>query len=199
MKLTDKEKLELLGMCHSFATSDIERFVGEFTKGITELLETGDPSRALSGIEQVKAKLQRMHNTNHTVGVIAAKAFLESEFPDLPWEEIEVAADPNRKGPDIHVDRPPARIVGELKTTDPCGVKQSEFAFGSNQRAQIEKDLNRLANAAYAEYSKYMFVTNRRAFHCLLRDYRSQYPTITLVFVGRRPEVSRPAARVAAC
>src|SRR3954466_3653657 len=99
MRLTDKERLELWGMRHTFASADVTRAVGEFTQGITDLLDSADPTglyRALAGIELVKSAFQRMHNYNHTMGMLAAKCFLEEEFPKLPWENIEFADDPNR-------------------------------------------------------------------------------------------------------
>jgi len=84
MRLTDNERLELWGMRQSFAAADTAHAVGEFTQGITDLLDSGNPAsvyRALAGIEEVKSAFQRMHNYNHTVGMLAAKAFLEGESP----------------------------------------------------------------------------------------------------------------------
>jgi hypothetical protein len=172
----------------------------EFTQGITDLLESGDPTsiyRALAGIEQVKSAFQRMHNYNHTVGMLAAKAFLEGEFPDVPWQEIELAGDPNRAGADILVVQPPVQIVGELKTTEPCGdSKGRQSKFGSRQKDEIEKDLRKLAEPKYDGFARYMFVTSGLAFHCLVRDYRNAFPTICFVLLSGAPEVSRPLATV---
>lgn len=198
MRLTDNERLELWGMQRSFAAADAAHAVGEFTQGITDLLDTGDPTniyRALAGIEEVKSAFQRMHNYNHTVGMLAAKAFLECEFPELPWEEIEFAGEANKPGSDIRVDRPPVRIVGELKTTGPCGRTKAGVAptrFGSNQKKEIEKDLRNLSESKYEGFAKYMFVTTGLAYHCLLRDYRVAFPKICFVLLSGAPEVSRP-------
>ena len=198
MRLTDNEKAELWGMRHSFSAADVALAVSEFTQGITDLLNSGDPSgvrRALSGVEQVKSAFQRMHNFNHTLGMLAAKAFLEGEFPELPWEEIDFAGDPNRPGEDILVVKPPVRIVAELKTTEPCGRTSggtTPIKFGSNQRKEIEKDLRSLAESRYDGYSRYMFVTSGLAYHCLVRDYRTSFPTICFVLLRANPEVSKP-------
>lgn len=203
MRLTDNERLELWGMRHSFTAADIPRAVGEFTQGVSELLQSGDPDsiyRALAGIEEVKSVFQRVHNYNHTIGMLAAKTFLECEFPTLAWDRIEFADHANRAGPDIRIVWPPVRIIGELKTTEPCGRTKSGTApmkFGSRQREEIEKDLRSLADAKYDAFARYMFVTTGLAYHCLTRDYRTDYPTICFVHLSATPEVSRPAAAMA--
>lgn len=44
MRLTENERLELWGMRHSFAAADPAHAVGEFTQGITDLLDySGGP------------------------------------------------------------------------------------------------------------------------------------------------------------
>ena len=185
-------------MRYSFGSADVGRAVGEFTQGISDLLESGDPAhvyRALSGIEQVKAMFQRMHNYSHTVGMLAAKAFLESEFPDAPWEEFEFAEDANRKGADLRI--PEFHIVAELKTTEPCGKSKAGTAptkFGGQQKENIEKDLRKLSAPENDGFSKYMFVTSGLAYHCLIRDYRTACGDICFVLLSALPEVSRPIA-----
>jgi hypothetical protein len=182
-----------------FENADVNRAVGDFTQGITDLLQSGDPEsvhRAIAGIEQVKSWFQQMHNFLHTLGMIAAKAFLETEFPDLPWENIEFAGHPNRTGPDLCVTE--HRIVAELKTTDPCGKSKTGTApvkFGSEQKQNIEKDLLKLGDATYSRFRKYMFVTSPLAYHCLVHDYRSKFPDVTFVLLRNMPEVSRPVSR----
>jgi hypothetical protein len=199
MRLTENERLELSGMRSSFASADATHAVGEFTEGITDLLESGDPNgvyRALAGIERVKSAFQRMHNYNHTVGMLAAKAFLESEFPDLPWDEIEFAGEANKPGADIYVVRPPVRVVGELKTTEPCGGSiAGQRKFGSKQKEEIQKDLRKLSDPQHDGLHRYMFVTTGLAYHCLIRDYRTAYPTICFVLLSGSPEISRPLDR----
>jgi hypothetical protein len=200
MRLTDKERLELWGMRHSFTKSDVDQAVGEFSGGITDLLESGNPSgvyRALAGIEQVKSVFQRMHNYNHTVGMLAAKAFLEGEFPEAPWHEIEFAGDANRAGPDILVVRPSVRIIGQLKTTVPCGRNKtgtSPMTFGSNQRKEIEKDLQTLADSKYDGFARYMFVTSGLAYECLVREYRHTFSTICFLLLSVAAGISRPSS-----
>jgi hypothetical protein len=198
MRLTDNEKLELWGMRHNFASADVGRAVGEFTQGISDLLESSDPAnvyRALAGIEQVKAMFQRMHNYSHTVGMLAAKAFLESEFPDVPWETFEFAEDANRKGADLRISE--FHIVAELKTTEPCGKSKTGTAptkFGGQQKENIEKDLRKLSAPENDGFNKYMFVTSGLAYHCLIRDYRAAFGDICFVLLSALPEVSRPVA-----
>lgn len=200
MRLTDKERLELSGMRHSFAAADATHAVGEFAQGIADLLESGDATsiyRTLAGVEEVKSAFQRMHNYNHTVAMLAAKAFLECEFPEIRWEEIEFAGEANRPGSDIHIVRPPVQIIGELKTTEPCGrtkTGSSAMKFGSKQRSEIEKDLRRLADSKYDSFARYMFATSGLAYRCLLRDYRTAFPSICFVLLSGAAEISRPSA-----
>jgi hypothetical protein len=90
---------------------------------------------------------------------------------------------------------PPVRIVGELKTTEPCGRTKTGTAptkFGSNQKKEIEKDLRGLSHSKYEGFAKYMFVTTGLAYHCLVRDYRAAFPTIIFALLSCAPEVSRP-------
>lgn len=195
MRLTKDERLELWGMRYTFS-ADVNSAVGEFTQGITDLLASGDPKdvhRALAGIKQVKAMFQRMHNYSHTLGMIAAKAFLEHEFPELPWEQFESAEDPNKKGADLRISE--FRIVAELKTTEPCGKQRNGEAparFGGQQKENIEKDLRKLCADKYNGFNKYMFVTSPLAYHCLVRDYRNAFPDVCFVLLSALPEVSRP-------
>ena len=196
MRLSDNEKLELCGMKHSFASADVGRAVGEVTEGISDLLKSSDPAkvyRVLAGIEQVKAMFQRMHNYSHTVGMLAAKAFLENEFPDVPWEKFEFAEDANRAGADLRI--PEFKVVAELKTTEPCGKSKTGTAptkFGAQQKVNIEKDLRKLSAHENKGFRKYMFVTSPLAYHCLIRDYRTAFPDVCFVLLSALPEVSRP-------
>lgn len=195
--LTENERLELWGMHQSFHADGALQAIEEFREGIANLLESRSPCaiyRTLAGAEAVKSIFQRVHNYNHTLAMLAAKAFLEGEFPDLAWEKIEFAGGANKPGVDIFVVRPPVRIVGEVKTTEPCSettAKNPETKFGSNQKKQIEKDLRRLAEPEYDGFSKYMFVTSGLAYACLLRDYMKSFPTICFVLLSGNPEIAR--------
>jgi hypothetical protein len=179
-----------------FVNADVNQAVGDFAQGITDLLESGDPEnvhRAIAGVDQVKSYFQQMHNFLHTLGMIAAKAFLESEFPKVPWENIEFAKNANSNGADICVEK--YRIVAELKTTEPCGKSKAQTApikFRAKQRKSIEEDLLKLGGKAFSGFHKYMFVTSPLAYHCLVRDYRSKFPAIIFVLLTNRPVVSRP-------
>lgn len=200
MRLTDKEKAELWGMRFVFDNADVNQAVGNFAQGITDLLESGHPDnvhRAIAGIEQVKSWFQQMHNFYHTLGMIAAKAFLEVEFPNVPWENIEFAQDANRSGADLCIEE--YRIVAELKTTEPCGKSKTGTApvkFGAQQKQSIDKDLQKLDDVAYSGFRKYMFVTSPLAYLCLVRDHRIKFPTITFVLLRNIPDVSRPDSKV---
>jgi hypothetical protein len=121
------------------------------------------------------------------MGMLASKAFLEREHPELQWEEIDSADEANRPGVDIFVVKPPIRIVAELKTTEPCGRTPSGTTptkFGGNQKKEIEKDLGKLANPQYDKFARYRFVTSGVAYHCLLRDYRAAFPRICFVLLS---------------
>jgi hypothetical protein len=197
MRLTDNEKAELWGMRYSFGDdAAINHAVGEFKQGITDLLDSSDPIhiyRALAGIERLKATFQRVHNYSHTLAMLAAKAFLEEEFPAVPWQDIEFAEDANRTGFDL--DLPEFRIVAELKTMEPCGRSKSGMAptkFGSNQKKNIEADLRKLSAPEHADFARYMFVTSPLAYRCLIRDYQAAFPGVCFVLLSALPEVSRP-------
>lgn len=198
MRLTENERLELWGMKRSFDSADVDRAVGEFAQGISDLLESSDPAnvyRASAGIKQVKAMFQRIHNYSHTLGMLAAKAFLESEFPDIPWEKFEFAEDANRNGADLRISI--FQIVAELKTIEPCGKSKTGTAptkFGGLQKKNIEKDLQKLSAPENDGFSKYMFVTSPLAYHCLIRDYRAAFADICFVLLSALPIVSRAVA-----
>jgi hypothetical protein len=201
IRLTKKERLQLSGMQRSFDAAAGMRAIAEFREGITNMLESGGPPavyRALAGAEALKSLFQCVHNYNHTLAMLAAKAFLEGEFPELPWEEIEFACDANTPGVDILIVRPAARIVGEVKTTEPCDqtkTKAPVAKFGSNQRKAIEKNLRSLAEPKYDDFARYMFVTSGLAYACLLREYRDCFPTTCFVLLSGSPEVSRSAGK----
>jgi len=200
VRLTDNERAELWGMRFAFANADAEKAIADFTQGITGLLDSGDPEeihRAIAGIERAKSHFQQMHNFFHTLGMIAAKAFLEAEFPDLPWENIEFAQDANRSGTDLCIAA--HRIVAELKTTEPCNkskIGTASVKFGAQQKQSIEKDLQKLTDAKYSQFCKYMFVTSPLAYHCLIRDYRAKFPAVAFVLLTNRPCISRPISKL---
>jgi hypothetical protein len=198
MRLTHRERIELSAMQHKFRALDASQIVRQFTQGLADI-EAGQVDgvyRALRGIERVKASFQEMYNCNHTVAMIAAKAFLEGELPNLEWEGIEFARAANKPGPDIYIVVPPVRIVGELKTTEPCAYTRLATArkFGSNQGKNIEKDLQRLAEPKYENFARYMFVTSQAAYDCLVRDYRTWFSSICFVLLSPAPNISRPLA-----
>jgi hypothetical protein len=196
LSLGEREKLNLWGMRHWFE-ADAARLVEEFTIATSELLNSGDLDhlyRALANVRQIKSIFQRIHNYYHALALLAAKAFLQTEFPTLPWSEIEFADDPNRSGHDIVVDSQGARIVGEVKTTEPCGdgkSTSSRVKFNSKQKKEITKDLNALSSRPYLAYARYMFVTSPLAYQILVADFREQFPRITFVLLSRSAEVSR--------
>ena len=183
-------------MRHSFAKANANRAIGEFTQGITDLLDSGNSEnvyRALSGIRDIKKLFGHLHNYFHTVGMLAAKAFLESEFPEIPWQQIEFAEHANRKGRDLRI--PEFKIVAELKTTEPCGKSKAVTAldkFGPQHKKNMENDLGKLSAPEYAGFKKYMFLTSSRAYHCLIREYRAGFPDIWFVLLRQLPEVSKP-------
>ncbi len=203
MRLTEKERLELSADLIGFklASANADFAVGEFMQGVSKLLESGEGIhlyRALSGIEQIKVIFQRIHNLGHTVGMLAAKAFLETEFPSVPWEKIEFAENANKSGADLRL--PEFRIVAELKTTQPCGKSKSGLrpvTFGAQQKANIEKDLQKLSGLQNQGFSKFMFMTSALAFHCLVRDYRTKFPEVCFVGLNDQPKISRPVASAA--
>lgn len=201
--LGEREKLNLWGIRHWYQ-SDAPRPVEEFAIATSELLNSGDVDHlycALANVRQMKSIFQRVHNDYHALALLAAKAFLQTEFPILPWSEIQFADDPNRSGRDIVVDSQGARIVGELKTTEPCGGGKSTFStvkFDSKQKKEITKDLNALSSRAYLGYARYMFVTSPLTYQILVTGFREQFPRITFVLLSRSVEVSRAKPEVVA-
>lgn len=192
MRLTDDERLELWGMRDSLRKADPAYSVTEFVHAIDDLLASGDPLhlyRALAGIERIKSAFQYIHNYGHTTAMLAAKAFLQEDIPEIAWENVEFAGHPNRKGADLEIDD--VGVVAELKTTEPC-VRSRRPTFGPQQRINIEKDLNKLSADRYKGFRKYMFVTSPLAFQCLLREYRSKFPSICFVLLSGKPTISGP-------
>lgn len=193
MHLGEHERLNLCGLRVALHR-DVARPLKEFRLSITELLNTGEAEhlqRALANIEQVKSILQQMHNINHSLAVLAAKSFLEAEFPSLPWTEIEFTGEPNARGPDILLPSGSVRVVAEVKTTRPCS-RRGRSDFGSEQKRTILKDLQSLSSPRYDGYARYMFVTDALAFYCLKTDHRKGFPLVCFVLLSGRPEVSRP-------
>jgi hypothetical protein len=78
--------------------------------------------QAFSGIEQIKVIFQRIHNLGHTVGMLAAKAFLGTQFPSAPSERIEFAENANKSGADLRLSdfelwpnsRPRSHVVNRM-------------------------------------------------------------------------------------
>jgi hypothetical protein len=196
MHLTEHERLHLWGMRHAFQKADVSLAISEFTQGISDLLEFGEAShlyRALAGFERIKLAFESIHNNGHTIAMLAAKAFLEAEAPEVPWQNIEFAQHANRNGADLRVDE--FLIVAELKTTEPCGRSRKSdrpVTFGAQQKNNIEGDLRKLAAPQYRDFRKYMFVTSPLAYHCLLRDYRAAFPSLCFILLSAAPTVSRP-------
>jgi hypothetical protein len=124
---------------------------------------------------------------------LAAKAFLEGEFPNVPWERIDFAGkiSQNRNGLDIDLHE--IHIVAELKTTEPCvrELERNSVEFGSSQRKSVESDLRKLSDSKYRDCCRYMFVTMPLAYQSLMK-FRKKFPEICFVQLGSPPQVSKP-------
>jgi hypothetical protein len=195
MHLGEHERLDLCGLEMSLHR-EVARPLEEFRLSVKELLRTGEDEhlyRALANIEQVKSVLQQMHNINHRLAIIAAKFFLQRKFPSLPWTQVQFARHPNARGPDIVLPDGSVRIVAEVKTTRPCALRNRSYSgFSTSQKEAIIKDLEKLSSPRYDGYARYMFVTHPLAYHCLNRDYHARFPSVCIVLLSARPEVSRP-------
>ena len=197
MYLTEKEMVKLWGMRQWLRDPPkLNRALGSLDAGITACLSNSakldDLCRSLVAVGNLKTLFQRIHNFNHTLAMLAAKQFLAGEFPKLPWATIEFGGDPNANGLDVNLQSYSPQIVGEVKTTEPCG---KSGGFGAQQRKNIENDLRKLSAASEPDCRRYMFVTDPKGFHLLKTIYREKHPTVNFVFLRHRPEVD-PAAGV---
>ena len=98
---------------------------------------------------------------------IAANSYLKEKH----GIEIDLGKAPGEGGLDIEV----GDVVGEIKTTVPCGNGD----FGAAQKDHIKSDLERL-ELSFAKH-KYFFVIDKEAERILRRKYSSKYPSVTIV------------------
>lgn len=116
---------------------------------------------------ELKAIMKNIDNNVHFLVSIAANSYLKEKH----GIEIDLEKAPGEGGLDIEV----RDIVGEIKTTVPCGNGD----FGAAQKDHIKSDLERL-ELSFAKY-KYFFVIDREAERILRRKYGSKYPSVTIV------------------
>ncbi len=125
-----------------------------------------------------KAKLL-LGNLNLSVsfaGSLMAKEYLVAKFPMAPFD---VAQKP-QGAPGLDIDAKTtegARVVGEIKTTDPYLIED----LGAAQRTEFRKDFEKL-RIAKADY-KFFFVTERRTFDAMKKKYAREIPGITIVLL----------------
>jgi hypothetical protein len=121
----------------------------------------------LNKLLELKAILKNIDNNIHFLSYFAANSFLKEKH-DV---EIDLDKATGQGGLDIEV----GDIVGEIKTTSPCGNGD----FGANQKDHIKKDLERL-DLSFAKH-KYFFVIDEETEQILRRKYSKSYPSVKIV------------------
>ena len=179
MKLSEQDKLQIK-IRHSTFGRGAAEVLQNLSSSLERVLSSGSLDalyETLAYLKQMKTQIQAIHNMNHEIACLAAKAFLEQRYPELSWERIDVLhQDTNAAGVDLLLDLPPLRIVGEVKTTEPV----SPTDFGSQQRVNIVNDLKKLSSDAYKGFSRFMFVTSPMAHNILHLKYQSRFPDVTI-------------------
>jgi hypothetical protein len=184
VNLAKNEKLMLWGLTASFG-SGVAKSLENLKESVEKLLSSGDPAALYSTLHylrEVKKSVQHVHNFNHQVACLAAKAFLESRYASVDWGNVDfLNYDVNSRGPDILYTGEIVKIVGNVKTTEPVRGKTSDF--GAKQKEEILKDLKNLSSPKYAEYDRYMFVTSPKSFSILEKKYLHLHPCVRYVLL----------------
>ena len=131
-------------------------------------------------VHRVGVEPVRIHAVEDLDGMIVNVEILDyPESGDNPTGRvIEVLGRPDDFGIDVEIVTPTGlTIVAELKTTKPY-----QPGFGAAQKANIKKDMERLA-ITEADH-RIMFVTDPNAFSTLCSpSYRERYPAVEIVNV----------------
>jgi hypothetical protein len=143
--------------------SDLKTF---FTNNDLDINENNIKD-VLGSFLELKAIMKNMDNSVHFLAYFAANSFLKKKH----GVEIDLNKATGGGGLDIEV----GDIVGEIKTTVPCGNGD----FGANQKDNIKKDLERL-ELSFAKH-KYFFIIDEETERILLRKYSRSYPSVTIV------------------
>lgn len=109
-------------------------------------------------------------------GNLMAKEYLLKKFPMIPFD---VAKKP-QGAPGLDIDARTtegARVIGEIKTTDPYLITD----LGAAQKTEFRKDFEKLRNAK-ADY-KFFFVTEERTFDAVKKKYAREIPGISIVLL----------------
>ena len=144
------------------------------------ILSSGDAAHWLHYLATLKNLLGNFNNDVAFVATLLVKAYLAERFKVT---NFDAAGKPQgASGIDIEAISADGKIiVGELKTTRPYQPN-----FGAAQRANILKDLVRLANST-ADH-RFMFVIDDDAFRALCtKGFATRAPGVEVVeLLGRR-------------
>ncbi len=162
--------------------------IGELVERIALLkrvLEASPPDGAYDPVlwyrflSVIKLTQGNLSNDVSFVTCLLAKGFLAAHHRGVVFD----AAAKAQGAPGLDVDlRTPegARIIAEIKTTDP--YKPDDF--GSQQKTKFREDFAKL-NKHVADF-KYLFVTEQRTYDILLRKYAPEIPEIRIVLLTER-------------
>jgi hypothetical protein len=184
MKLSGKDALQLAARKVSFGHG-----VADSSKRLLmtlhQILNSDDEFHlyeALVYARDIKNSIHEIDNVLHELSCLAAKAFLERQYPQADWKRVNaLEKDVNAPGPDLLIVEGNVRIVAEVKTTEPKSTK----SFGSKKN-DIIKDLEKLSSNKYSGFDRYFFVVSPKAIHILEAKYKSQYPSINFELLTPR-------------
>lgn len=138
------------------------------------LADERNPAAWFAYLTAIRDILGNTSNSLSYVATLLVKDYLADRFGITDFD----AASKPQGAPGIDVEivtRAGLRIVAELKTTKPY-----QPGFGAAQKANIRKDLERLATTD-ADH-RIMFVTDPDAFSTLCSaSYRERYPAVEIV------------------
>jgi hypothetical protein len=135
-----------------------------------------DPAAWFEFIAQIRAIQGNISNDQSFLSTLLAKAYLMRRFNLAEFDAAEKAQ--GTPGLDIDVSTEIGeRIVGEIKTTIPYGMRD----LGAQQKRTFREDFAKL-NAAEARY-KFFFVTSRKTFEIVQQRYAAEIPEVEIVLL----------------
>jgi len=139
-------------------------------------IETSSPRDLYQHLAKVKLILGNLNLSVSFAGALMAKHYLMGK---LPMSCFDIARKP-QGAPGLDIDARTidgARVVAELKTTDPYLIND----LGAAQKTEFRKDFEKLRNVQ-AEH-KFFFVTEARTFQTMKKKYAREIPGITVVLL----------------
>jgi hypothetical protein len=169
MSLTENEEKQL---------NDVFQIINNLKNYLNEnnLYQTDQIKNTYKYIIGIKNIQGNINDSISFISCLLAKNYLENIFK---FKNFDVAIK-SQSAPGLDIDEiteDGQRIIGEIKTTDPC--KNNDF--GANQIKSLRNDFEKLrkANANY----KYLFVTEKKAFEIIHNKYLQELANVEVILL----------------